>query len=385
MFEDLFNQRQTSKRQANEAGTDRSLRAKILEGTTDVKKELTVFVETLGENARRGPCKWFPVVDTEGNIFTPAGGEECLLEFDDHSLPWISQWSPTEDSHKFDSLGKEGPPGKDGKEGKQGENAPPTYADLIALDSPIAGWDLQDAASVSALAAAYGANTLSILKGVTSGDVSNPLYPGAKAIHLSGGENDCASTAAPSALTTYKHMTAEIWVYLPADTGMSGMALFVGKNTVTYEGWGSWFGSSNAGAHSSEYNSSGVVKSGIRWELGDGAISLSSADTSTAVLCSQIGKGWHHLCWRTMQNGFDYLQMFVDGNLAGTIFDGVDTNYGDHTENERAIIGNYLTEASTVAPNNSEILFAHAYVYDHRLTHAAIRARSDLVATLNAI
>lgn len=99
MFEKLFSERFASgTQQPGETSTDRPLRGRILEGATDIGQELYVFVETLGENARRGPCVWAPIIDAEGRIYLPSGGEDCIVQFDENSLPWIVLWVPAPDS-----------------------------------------------------------------------------------------------------------------------------------------------------------------------------------------------------------------------------------------------------------------------------------------------
>lgn len=269
-------------------------------------------------------------------------------------------------------------------EGGGGEgSALPTYADLIAADAPISGWDLQDAPGAEPLAATYGSEALSALANVTSGDASNPLYPGAVAIHFSGvaEANDFAATEAAGGLTTYKHMTAEIYVYLPADVGLQGLLFTCGHNNPTYEGMAVWLGDTNAGNNSGSYNSCGILKPGITWNGGSGATHALSSANEAATRC-QVGKGWHHFAWRTSQNSTALVELLVDGEVVATIDDPGEGGYSDHTANERAIIGGYGSPGAS--PNSAEVLFAHAYVYDRRLTNAALRARSDLVALLNA-
>jgi hypothetical protein len=99
MFEDLFRQRQTGKR-PEERGTDRPLSAVIIGAAATPEDELFVFMETLGENARRGPCLWTPVAAAAGHIWLPGGGEDCIVQFADNGLPWILKWIPNSDSTK---------------------------------------------------------------------------------------------------------------------------------------------------------------------------------------------------------------------------------------------------------------------------------------------
>lgn len=100
MFEQLFRDRMMGRDRRNTQGTDRPLRGVILTGTEVLGQELFVFIPTIGENARRGPCRWEPVV-FKGVTYTPAGGEDCIIQFDHRGLPWISNWTPDAGSHKL--------------------------------------------------------------------------------------------------------------------------------------------------------------------------------------------------------------------------------------------------------------------------------------------
>jgi hypothetical protein len=249
------------------------------------------------------------------------------------------------------------------------------YSQLVAADAPVNGWDLQDAAGVGSLAATYGAQALSVLSGVTSGGVSNPLYPGAKSIHFGGTTaTDNASTAAAGALTTYQNMTMEIWVYVPAKSVM-GSIMFIGKAAATTEGFGAWLGDTNGSTNSASWVSWGTLQPGVSYYGGSAGASLGNG----AIVSQQLSVGWHHLCLRTGEGSLTLAELFVDGLLVGNL-PAVQSGH-DHTSSERTTIGNYTTAAGA-GMNSAAVQFAHAYVYNKRLSNAKIRARSDLVTLL---
>lgn len=238
--------------------------------------------------------------------------------------------------------------GKEGKEGKSGTSLL-TYPELIAKDSPINGWDLQDEAGVSSLKATYGTTSMSVT-GLTSGVTTTPLYPGSKAIHFDGGAHSGA-VAATSELTTYAAMTAECWCYFPEGASLGGWVMGFGENS----------------------------KSGFMVQIVGETLTILYSGVAFVSTVSEMTRRWHHICCLTSQASQNLAQVFVDGTRWGA-------NHSipawKNTENY-ITIGCLRSEGAVSGETTSTILFAHAYIYNKRLSDAAIRARSNLVNLLH--
>ncbi len=75
-----------------EGKTDRPIACTILNTPAAEEDEVYVWVEDLGENARRGPCRWTPRPGTPPKF--PEKGDEAIMQFDSRGIPWITQWWP---------------------------------------------------------------------------------------------------------------------------------------------------------------------------------------------------------------------------------------------------------------------------------------------------
>jgi len=95
MFEKDFLEQLDGTSRRSLGRTDRPIACKILAAPKTFGEEIYVLVEDLGENARRGPCKWWPYpVAGGGEPRKPEGGEDAIIVFDSNGIPWITMWWP---------------------------------------------------------------------------------------------------------------------------------------------------------------------------------------------------------------------------------------------------------------------------------------------------
>lgn len=274
----------------------------------------------------------------------------------------------------FDALDDELRRARDGIDGLSGF---PAYADLIAADAPVNGWDCQEAAGASSLADMYGSAPLSTLTNVTTGVTTNPLYPGAKSAHCGGSVNDGAFSAAASALTgKSKGLSFEGWFYTPSLV-TAGYVMSVSKQTSTYEGWSLGIGKGASGAGKELENWLGIQKPGVA------AVGLPNGYTDPGGnafrLSTRMGTGWNYAAL-IVDN--------MDSRNPVTVADGErsnpgnlgDTGWGAYTSSHRVSLFN---DPSGTTFADALVHAAHCYVYDYPLTLDKCLARVNLVKMLN--